>query len=143
MELKKIKALKLEKLLLGNNTLAFLLDFNANLLKYNIYTDISNFLNSIYSSFLLLHITIPCSTTAATAAIIDNIFTNNCNSPYASSNLVITLSDHHAQSLIIKNQLKLSENKKEDQLYRDFQGIEKKLQYLKTCKMYTGKPSSA
>ena len=34
--------------------------------------------------------------------------------------------DHHAQFLIVENQSKLSENKKENQLYCDFQEIEKK-----------------
>ena len=54
-----------------------------------------------------------------------DIFTNNCNSPYSSRNLVIILSDHHAQFLTMKNQPNLSENKKEDQLYREFQEIKK------------------
>ena len=57
--------------------------------------------------------------------LIDNIFTRNCNSPYSSCNLVITLCDHHAQFLIMKNQPNISENKKEDQLYREFQEIKK------------------
>ena len=75
-------------------------------------TDISNFLDLMYSSFLLPHIASPTLTTEASATLIDNIFTNNCNSPYTYRNLVITLSDHH-------------ESKKEDQLCRDFQEIEK------------------
>ena len=102
----------LEKLSLENKTLVLLEDFNANLLKYDIDTGISNFLDLMYSSFLLPHIVSPALTTEASATLIDNIFTNNCNSPYTSRNLVITLFDHH-------------ESKKEDQLCRDFQEIEK------------------
>ena len=113
----------LEKLSLENKTLVLLRDFNVNLLKY-INSDISNFLDSMYSS-LLPHIASPTHTTATSATLIDSIFSNNCNSPYTSGNLVITLFDHHAQFLILGNQHNSIENNKEDQLYRDFQEIEK------------------
>ena len=76
----------------------------------------------MYSSFLLPQIASPTRTTAASATLIDDIFSNNCNPPYTFGNLVITLSDHHAQFLIMEN---LSESKKEDQLCCDFQEIEK------------------
>ena len=112
----------LEKLSQENKTLVLLRDFNVDLLKY-INSDISNFLDSMYSS-LLPHIASPTHTTATSATLIDNIFSNNCNSPYTSGNLVITLSDHHAQFLILGNQHNSIENNKEDQLYRDFQEIE-------------------
>ena len=45
--------------------------------------------------------------------------------PYTSGNLAITLSNHHAQFLIMENQPNLSESKKEGQLCCDFQEIEK------------------
>ena len=45
----------LEKLSLENKALALLGDFNANLLKYDIGTDISNFLDLMYSSFFSTH----------------------------------------------------------------------------------------
>ena len=79
----------------------------------------------MYSSLLLPNIASPTRTTATSATLIDNIFSNNCNSPYTSGNLVITLSDHHAQFLILGNQHNSIENNKEEQLYRDFQEIEK------------------
>ena len=116
----------LEKLSVENKTLVLLGDFNADLLKYHTNSDISNFLDSMYSSLLLPHIASPTRTTATSATLIDNIFSNNCNSPYTSGNLVITLSDHHAQFLILGNQHNSIENNKEEQLYRDFQEIEKK-----------------
>ena len=115
----------LEKLSLENKTIVLLGDFNTNLLKYDIDTDISNFLDLMYSCFLLPHIVSPTRTTAASATLIDNIFTNNCNSPYTSGSLIIILSDHHAQFSLMENQPNLSESKKEDQLCRDFQEIEK------------------
>ena len=122
----------LEKLSLEHKALVLPGDFNANLIKYDVDTDISNCLDLMCSSFLFPLVVSLTRTTAASAALIDNIFTNNCNSHYTSGNLVITLSDHHAQFLSMENQPKLSKNKKEDQLYRDFQEIEKKqkLQYL-------------
>ena len=116
----------LEKLSVENKTLVLLGDFNADLLKYHTNSDISNFLDSMYSSLLLPHIAGPTRTTATSATIIDNIFSDNCNSPYTSGNLVITLSDHHAQFLILGNQHNSIENNKEEQLYRDFQEIEKR-----------------
>ena len=109
----------LEKLSVENKTLVLLGDFNADLLKYHTNSDISNFLDSMYSSLLLPHIASPTRTTAT--------FSNNCNLPYTSGNLVITLSDHHAQFLILGNQHNSIENNKEEQLYRDFQEIEKNI----------------
>ena len=79
----------------------------------------------MYSSFILPHIASPTCTTATSATLTGNIFSNNCNSPYTSGNLVITLSDHHAKFLILGNQHYSIENNKEDQLHRDFQEIEK------------------
>ena len=93
----------LEKLSLENKTLVLLGDFDADLLKYHTDSDISNFLDSMYSSLLLPHITSPTLTTATSATLIDNIFGNNCHYPYTSSNLDITLSDHYAQFLILGN----------------------------------------
>ena len=92
------------KLSVENKTIVLLGDFNVDLLKYHINSDISNFLDSVYSSLLLSHIANPTRTTATSATLIVNIFSNNCNSPYTSGNLVITLSDHHAQFLILGNQ---------------------------------------
>ena len=80
----------------------------------------------MYSFFLLSHIASSTCTTVASATVIDNIFTNICNSPYTSDNFIITLSDHHAQFLIMKNQHNLSESKKEDNLCRDFKERKKK-----------------
>ena len=79
----------------------------------------------MYSSLFLPHIASPTRTTATSVTLIDNIFSNNCNSPYTSGNLVITSSDHHAQFLILGKQHNSIENNKEKQLYQDFQEIEK------------------
>ena len=62
----------LEKLSLENKTLVLLGDFNTNLPKYDTDIDISNFLDLMYSSFLLLQTASPTRTTAASATLIDN-----------------------------------------------------------------------
>ena len=81
-------------------------------------------------SFLLLpNIASPSRTTATSATLTENTFSNNYNSLQTSGNLVITLNDHHAQLLMLGNQHNSFENNKEDQLYRDFQEIKKKQSY--------------
>ena len=57
----------------------------------------------MYSSLLLPHIFSPTRTTSSSATLIDKIFTNNYNSSFVSGNLNNTLSDHHAQILIMEN----------------------------------------
>ena len=59
----------LEKLSPENKTLVLFGDFNADLLKHHTNSDISNFLDSMYSSLLLLllHIASPTCTTATSA----------------------------------------------------------------------------
>ena len=51
-------------------------DFNANLVNYDIDTDISGFLDSMYCISLLPHITSPARITARSKTLIDNIFAN-------------------------------------------------------------------
>ena len=79
----------------------------------------------IYSFFLLPHIASPTRTTVTLATLTDNIFSNNWNSPYTSVNLLIALSDSHAQFLTLSNLHNSFENNFEGSLYRGFQEIEK------------------
>ena len=55
----------------------------------------------------------------------DNIFTNNCHFSSVCGNLFSTLSDHHAQFLIIGNQHSSFEFESTEQTFQDFQKIEK------------------
>ena len=79
----------------------------------------------MYSSLLLLHIFSPTCTTSSSATLIDNIFTNNYNSSFVSGNLVNTLSDHHAQFLIMGNQHSPLELDSKEHMFQDLQEIEK------------------
>ena len=108
-----------------NKTIVLLGNFNADLLKYDQNSNISDFLDLMYSSLLLLHIFSPTCTTSSSATLIDNIFTNNYNSSFVSGNLVNTLSDHHAQFLIMGNQHSPLELDSKEHMFRDFQEIER------------------
>ena len=108
-----------------NKTIVLLGNFNADLLKYDQNSNISDFLDLMYSSLLLPHIFSPTRTTSSSATLIDNIFTNNYNSSFVSGNLVNTLSDHHAQFLIMGNQHSPLELDSKEHMFRDFQEIEK------------------
>ena len=107
-----------------NKTVVLLGDFNADLLKYDQNSNISDFLDLMYSSLLLPHIFSPTRTTSSSATLIDNIFTNNYNSSFVSGNLVNTLSDHHVQFLIMGNQHRPLESDTKEHMFRDFQEIE-------------------
>ena len=108
-----------------NKTVVLLGDFNADLLKYDQNSNISDFLDLMYSSLLFSHFFSPTRTTSSSATLIDNIFTNNYNSSFVSGNLVNTLSDHHAQVLIMGNQQSPLELDKKEHMFRGFQEIEK------------------
>ena len=77
-------------LFLQKTKLVLLGDFNADLLKHDQNNNIFNHSQT---------------GTRTSATLKDNIFTNSYNSYFVSGNLVGTLSDHHAQFLIIGNQL--------------------------------------
>ena len=57
-----------------NKHVFFLGDFNLNLLNYEHHSDTNDFLNSMVSHYLLLHILHPTRVTDHSATIIDNIF---------------------------------------------------------------------
>ena len=79
----------------------------------------------MYSPLFLPHIFNPTRTTSSSATLRDNIFTNNYNSSFVSGNLVNTLSDHHAQFLIMGNQHSPLELDSKEHMFRDFQEIER------------------
>ena len=108
-----------------NKTVVLLGDFNADLLKYGKDCNVSDFLDTMHSNLLLPHIVCPTHVTVNPQTLIDNIFSNNYDSSFTSGNLVTTLSDHHAQFLLIKFQTKQMDNEK-IQMFRDFSKIKNK-----------------
>ena len=61
------------------------------------------FLNMMNSNYLLPYILQPTHVTDRSATLIDNIFANTFNFNALSGNLVITISDHFLQFLIIED----------------------------------------
>ena len=101
-------------------------DFNADLLKYDKDCNVSDFLDTVYSNLLLPHIASPTCVTLNSETLLDNIFSNNYDSSSTSGNLVTTLSDHHAQLLLMEFQTKQMEK---DSKYLE---TEAKLKIIKT-----------
>ena len=108
-----------------NKTVVLLGDYNADLPKYDQISNISDFYYLIHSFILLPHIFSPTRTTATSATLIDNIFTNNYSSSFVSENLVNTLLNRHAQFLTMELQYSSLEVDSTEQMFRDFQEIEK------------------
>ena len=106
-----------------NKTVVLLGDFNADLLKYDKDCNVSDFLDTMYSNLLLPHIACPTRVIVNSQTLIDNIFSNNYDSSFTLGNLVTTLSDHHAQFLLMEFQTKQMDNEK-IQMFRDFSKIE-------------------
>ena len=108
-----------------NKAVVFLEDFNADLLKYDKDSNVSDFLDTMDSNLLLLHIAYPTSVAVNSQTLIVNIFSNNYDSSFISGNLVTTLSDHHAQLFLMEFQTKQMDNEK-IQMFRDFSKIKNK-----------------
>ena len=87
-------------------------DFNIDLIKSNSNANASEFLDVIYSSNLLPHITSPIQLTSRSHTLIDNIF-SNINEECTSGNIINTISDHLGQFLIIPNRSYSCNSKKE------------------------------
>ena len=92
-----------ERLTKENNKEVILMgDFNIDLIKSNSNANASEFLDVIYSSNLLPHITSPTQLTSRSHTLIDNIF-SNINEECTSDNIINTISDHLGQFLITPN----------------------------------------
>ena len=113
-----------------NKTVVLLGDFNADLLKYEKDCNFSDFLDTMYSNLLLPHIAIPTRVTLNSETLIDNIFSNYYDSSFTSGNLAATLSDNHAQFLLMEFQNKQMDNEK-IQIFRDFSKIENNKNLIK------------
>ena len=74
-----------------------LVDFNIDLLKYEISDSINNFIDTLSSNFLILLIFLP-TRISKTSTLIDNIFSNLTSfEETESGNVTSTFSDHHPQ----------------------------------------------
>ena len=85
-------------------------DFNLNLLNYESHPPTEEFINTLNSYFLELHIIKPTRITTYSATLIDNIFFNSIDNQTLSGNLLYDLTDHLPNFLII-SRLNMSTNK--------------------------------
>ena len=120
---------------ISSNKLVFIMgDFNVNLLDYASHTPTSDFVNNFFSHSLLPCIHHPTRVSEQRASVIDNIYTNATDANITSGNIVIQISDHFPQFLILKN-TQVSHNKsesfkhdyskfKEDKFLEDFNQID-------------------
>ena len=76
-------------------------DFNINLLNYESHSDTNECLNNMISHYLLPYIFHPTRVTDHFATVIDNIFSNNTEYDTFSGNMLINISDHFPQFLVI------------------------------------------
>ena len=97
-----------------------LVDFNADLLKYDHDEKVADFLDEMSSKLLLPNTSSPAGITLTSATLIDNISTNDYDSTFTSRNLVTTLSNYLTEILIvpIRNTTMHIEPKK---VHQDFQ----------------------
>ena len=91
-------------------------DFNVDLLKYENNTYTADFLDKIYSTFLIPQTTSPTRITPRSKTLIDNIFTTNANEETLSGNIITNISDHLAQFLSFP--VKKSPHKTKKEIYK-------------------------
>ena len=84
-----------------NKVICILEDFNINLLNYETRSDTNNFLNSMISHYLFLHVLQRTRVTDHSATVIDNIFTNATDFETVSGNILNRIADHFSQFLIL------------------------------------------
>ena len=98
-------------------------DFNINLLDYDKHYKTNEFFNTLNAIFFLPYILQPTIVTETSATLIDNISGNSIDHSSTSGNIVINLSDHFAQFMLI-NDLKI-EYKSAKYYVNDFSKFDK------------------
>ena len=93
----------LDKLSKENKTIFLLVDFNMNLLNYDIHPPNNEFLDSLSSHYFLPHILQPSRVTTNSKTLIDNIFANMAVPNIIFGDLTATISDHLPQLLVAPN----------------------------------------
>ena len=95
-----------------NKEIVLLGDFNIDLLKYRKDHKAADFLDQMYSTSLVPHITCPTRITSHSRTLTNNIFSTVISENAMSGNIVTSISDHLAQFLFLPiDQLKTNNNK--------------------------------
>ena len=89
---------------ISSNKLLFIMgDFNINLLDFASHSSTSDFVKNFLSHSLLPCIHHPTRVSKNRASVIDNIYTNATNANITSGNILMQITDHFPQFLILKN----------------------------------------
>ena len=100
-------------------------DFNIDILKYDTNKDSEEFLDKMYTNFLLPYITSPSRVTPRSQTLIDNFFSNIIEDGLNSGNLTATISDHFVQFVLFKSEKTNKCNSKDTKYIRDFKNLNK------------------
>ena len=91
-------------------------DINVNLLDYASHTPTTDSVNNLFSQNLLPCIHHPTRVSERKASVIDNIYTNATNAKITRGNILMQITDHFPQFLILKH-AQVSHNKSESFKY--------------------------
>ena len=121
----------------SNKEIILLGDFNIDLIKTNTNNNASEFLDIIYSSYLIPHITSPTRLSSRSHTLIDNVISNVITEDTISGNIINTIPDHLGQFLILPYH-SIASNSKQEILHRNFKIFSKK-NFLSNLKKRIGK----
>ena len=100
----------LNKINTEGKRLVLLGDFNINLLEYKVNNEVKNFVDILQSNLIAPTINLPTRISAQSSTLIDNIFISLFNSEIYAGNLLVGISDHMPQVVIISNEFEKSNN---------------------------------
>ena len=81
-----------------------MIDFNIDILKYDTNKDSEEFLDKMYTNFLLPYITSPSRVTPRSQTLSDNFFSNIIEECSNSGNLTTATSDHFVHFVLFKTE---------------------------------------
>ena len=112
----------------SNKEIILLGDFNIDFIKTNTNNNASEFLDIIYSSYLIPHITSSTRLTSRSHTLIDNTISNVITEDTISGNIINKISDHLGQFLILPYH-SITSNSKQEILHRNFKISVKKMSF--------------
>ena len=91
--------------------LVLLGDFNINLLDYKNNNEVKNFVDILQSNLIAPTINLPTRVSTQSSTLIDNMFISLINTEIYAGNLLVRISNHMPQVLIIYNEFEKRDKK--------------------------------
>ena len=91
--------------------LVLLGDFNINLLDYKNNNEVKNFVDILQSNLIAPTINLPTRVSTQSSTLIDNMFISLFNTEIYAGNLLVRISNHMPQVLIIYNEFEKRDKK--------------------------------